>query len=126
MSATEVGSETTFLAPETIAAGRAKVVSDPTSVLETAAAWLLGILWVLPLVYAIWTAFHPPEYSTRFVLSAPWTLANFVNAWHAAGVANGGTTCEDPPGLRDNGMGKLYLAYLRDPDGNKICAIHRM
>jgi catechol 2,3-dioxygenase-like lactoylglutathione lyase family enzyme len=49
-----------------------------------------------------------------------------VDAWHAAGVANGGTTCEDPPGVRDGGMGKLYLAYLRDPDGNKLCALHRM
>ncbi len=46
-----------------------------------------------------------------------------ANAWHAAGVANGGVTCEDPPGLRE-GSG-LYLAYLRDPSGNKICALHR-
>ena len=45
------------------------------------------------------------------------------NAWHAAGVANGGTTCEDPPGVRE---GVMYLAYLRDPDGNKICALHRL
>jgi catechol 2,3-dioxygenase-like lactoylglutathione lyase family enzyme len=44
------------------------------------------------------------------------------DAWHAAGIANGGTTCEDPPGLRD---GAIYLAYLRDPDGNKLCALHR-
>ena len=49
-----------------------------------------------------------------------------ADAWHAAGVANGGTTCEDPPGVRAGGFGKLYLAYLRDPDGNKICALHRM
>lgn len=49
-----------------------------------------------------------------------------ADAWHAAGVANGGTTCEEPPGIRDGGMGKLYLAYLRDPAGNKICALHRM
>jgi catechol 2,3-dioxygenase-like lactoylglutathione lyase family enzyme len=49
-----------------------------------------------------------------------------VNAWHAAGVANGGTTIEDPPGVRESGMGKLYLAYLRDPSGNKLCALHRM
>jgi catechol 2,3-dioxygenase-like lactoylglutathione lyase family enzyme len=47
-------------------------------------------------------------------------------AWHAAGLANGGVTCEEPPGVRDGGMGKLYLAYLRDPDGNKLCALHRM
>ncbi len=44
-------------------------------------------------------------------------------AWHAAGIANGGTTCEDPPGVRE-GSG-VYLAYLRDPSGNKICALHR-
>ena len=48
-----------------------------------------------------------------------------VNAWHAAGVANGGTSIEDPPGVREGGFGKLYLAYLRDPDGNKICAMCR-
>ncbi len=47
-----------------------------------------------------------------------------ANAWHAAGVANGGVTCEDPPGERP-GSG-LYLAYLRDPSGNKICALHRL
>ena len=46
-------------------------------------------------------------------------------AFHAAGIANGGTTCEEPPGFRDGQMGRLYLAYLRDPDGNKICAVHR-
>jgi len=49
-----------------------------------------------------------------------------ADAWHAAGVANGGTTCENPPGVREGATGKLYLAYLRDPDGNKICALHRM
>ena len=47
------------------------------------------------------------------------------DAWHAAGIANGGTTCEDPPGFREGPMGKLYLAYLRDPDGNKLCALYR-
>lgn len=47
------------------------------------------------------------------------------DAFHAAGIANGGTTCEDPPGFRDGAVGKTYLAYLRDPDGNKICALHR-
>ena len=49
-----------------------------------------------------------------------------VDAWHAAGVANGGTTCEDPPGVREGSLGKMYLAYLRDPSGNKLCALHRM
>src|SRR5688500_15512605 len=52
--------------------------------LETLAAWLLAVLWVLPLLFAIWTAFHPAEFSTRFVLSAPLTLENFRNAWDAA------------------------------------------
>ena len=48
-----------------------------------------------------------------------------VDAWHAVGIAHGGTSCEEPPGVRDGSMGPLYLAYLRDPDGNKICAMHR-
>jgi len=54
---------------------------------ETAGAWVLGVLWVLPLVYAFWTAFHPGEFSTRFVLAAPLTLDNFVRAWQAAPFA---------------------------------------
>lgn len=49
-----------------------------------------------------------------------------ADAWHAAGTANGGTTCEDPPGVRESEMGNLYLAYLLDPAGNKLCALHRM
>lgn len=49
-----------------------------------------------------------------------------ADAWHAAGVANGGTAIEDAPGVRETGNGGLYLAYLRDPDGNKLCAMHRM
>ena len=52
--------------------------------------------------------------------------AEQADAWFAAGVANGGTACEDPPGVREGANGRLYLAYLRDPDGNKICALHRM
>ncbi|MGH7385767.1 MAG: carbohydrate ABC transporter permease [Candidatus Rokuibacteriota bacterium] len=55
--------------------------------LEAAGAWLLGLLWVLPLAYAVWTAFHPSEFSTRFVLTAPLTLENFANAWAAAPFA---------------------------------------
>jgi catechol 2,3-dioxygenase-like lactoylglutathione lyase family enzyme len=49
-----------------------------------------------------------------------------ADAFHAAGVANGGTSIEDPPGPREGPTGKLYLAYVRDPDGNKLCALHRM
>ena len=49
-----------------------------------------------------------------------------AEAWHKAGVANGGTSIEDPPGVRQGGAGAMYLAYLRDPDGNKLCALHRV
>jgi len=49
-----------------------------------------------------------------------------AKAWHDAGVANGGTSIEDPPGVREGGFGALYLAYLRDPSGNKLCALHRV
>ena len=52
--------------------------------------------------------------------------AEQADAWHAAGLAHGGTSCEEPPGVRDGSVGKLYLAYLRDPDGNKICALQRL
>jgi len=45
-----------------------------------------------------------------------------ADAWYAAGVASGGTACEDPPGPREGSP--YYLAYLRDPDGNKLCALH--
>lgn len=55
--------------------------------LDTIAAWVLALLWILPLAYAVWTAFHPAEYSTRFVLTAPLTLDNFRNAWAAAPFA---------------------------------------
>ena len=55
--------------------------------IESVAAWLLAALWVLPLVYAIWTAFHPPEYAARFVLDAPLSLDNFARAWVAAPFA---------------------------------------
>ena len=49
-----------------------------------------------------------------------------ADAWHAAGVAAGGKAIEDPPGVRDGATMTLYLAYLRDPDGNKLCALKRM
>lgn len=48
-----------------------------------------------------------------------------VVAFHDAGVAHGGTSIEDAPGLRENSVGSVYLSYLRDPDGNKLCAIYR-
>jgi len=48
-----------------------------------------------------------------------------VKAFHDAGVASGGKSIEDPPGWRESRTARLYLAYLRDPYGNKICALHR-
>ena len=49
-----------------------------------------------------------------------------VEAWQAAGLGHGGTAIEKPPGVRQADSGPLFLAYLRDPDGNKLCALHRM
>lgn len=50
-----------------------------------------------------------------------------VRAFHDAAVAHGGVSIEDPPGVRDNPVvGPVYLAYVRDPDGNKLCAVHRV
>lgn len=67
-------------------------------------------------------ACHGNGSTIGFTAKAP----EMADAWHAAGLANGGTECEDPPGVREGAVGKLYLAYLRDPAGNKICAVHRM
>ena len=69
-----------------------------------------------------------PEAKVHFekYLAANPTGPAAAAAWHAAGIAHGGTTCEDPPGVREGSLGKMYLAYLRDPSGNKICALHRM
>ena len=51
--------------------------------------------------------------------------AEQVHAFHDTAIAHGGVSIEDPPGLRTGGMGAMHLAYVRDPDGNKLCAIHR-
>ncbi|MBV6424977.1 MAG: hypothetical protein NAOJABEB_02791 [Steroidobacteraceae bacterium] len=53
---------------------------------------------------------HSPEQVARF---------------HDTALAHGGTSIEEPPGLRDGAVGAMYLAYVRDPDGNKLCALHR-
>ncbi|MCP4296269.1 MAG: carbohydrate ABC transporter permease, partial [Proteobacteria bacterium] len=52
--------------------------------LETIAAWVMGIIWLMPVLYAFWSAFHPAEYSTQLVLTAPITLENFYRAWEQA------------------------------------------
>lgn len=67
-------------------------------------------------------ATHGNGSTIGFAVSSP----EQAKAWHAAGVANGGKAIEDPPGVREGSAGALYLAYLRDPDGNKLCALHRM
>lgn len=61
-----------------------KLLIQATQSLSTASAWVLGLLWIFPLLYAFWAAFHPPAYVTHFSLTAPLTLANFVKAWHQA------------------------------------------
>lgn len=57
------------------------------TLLVTLGAWLLAIIWVSPLLYAVWTAFHPPAYAARFELFAPLTLDNFARVWNAAPFA---------------------------------------
>ena len=67
------------------------------------------------------TATHGNGSTIGFAFDTP----EEVDAWHQRGIAAGGTAIEDPPGPRSNAFGSLYLAYLRDPDGNKLCALHR-
>jgi sn-glycerol 3-phosphate transport system permease protein len=62
-------------------------MGEAVRALETVGAWLLAVVWILPLAYATWTAFHPREFSARFVPTAPLTLGNFVEAWNAAPFA---------------------------------------
>ncbi|MGJ7506820.1 carbohydrate ABC transporter permease [Variovorax sp. GT1P44] len=71
----------------TTAAPAQRLAFNEPTWLDTVAAWLLALLWILPLAYAVWTAFHPAEYSTRFALAAPLTLDNFRRAWEAAPFA---------------------------------------
>ncbi len=61
--------------------------TDFDRLLNTVGAWVLGIIWFLPLIYAFWTAFHPSAYAVRFELLAPLTLENFAKAWEAAPFA---------------------------------------
>ncbi len=68
---------------------------------------------------------EPATYGNGSTIGFAFDTPEEVDAWHAAGCAAGGTGCEDPPGFRENPFGKLYLAYLRDPDGNKLCGLHR-
>ena len=67
-------------------------------------------------------ACHANGGTIGFAMASP----DEAEAWHQAGVAHGGTAIENPPGIREGGFGTLYLAYLRDPDGNKLCGLHRV
>ena len=69
---------------------------------------------------------QPASHGNGSTIGFAVTSAEQANAWHAAGLANGCTACEDAPGVREGVNGSLYLAYLRDPSGNKICALMRM
>ena len=76
----------------------------------------------LPLTQPITARFDANGGTIGFSMTGP----EQADAWHKAGVENGGTSIEDPPGVRVNGPLRLYLAYLRDPDGNKLCGMFRM
>lgn len=67
-------------------------------------------------------ACHANGGTIGFAMASP----DEADAWHKAGAENGGTPIEEDPGVRSAAFGDLYLAYLRDPDGNKLCAMHRM
>lgn len=104
----------------------------------------LGALGVPPGVVDAWGRLIYSHAGGRFLITKPLdgaaaTGANggtlgfvaasteAVDTWHAAGAANGGTAVEDPPGIRQVTEGRtVYLAYLRDPAGNKLCATHRL
>ncbi|MEI6485493.1 MAG: VOC family protein [Sphingomonadales bacterium] len=87
------------------------------------------VFWMTPTgIFAISTPIdgNPACHGNGSTIGLAMASPDMADAWHAAGVANGGTACEDPPGVRAGSMGALYLAYLRDPSGNKLCALHRM
>ena len=68
---------------------------------------------------------RPATYANGSTIGFAFDSPEEVDEWQRVGVAAGGTAIEDPPGIRSNPFGQLYLAYLRDPDGNKLCAMHR-
>ena len=68
---------------------------------------------------------QPATHANGGTLGLAATSPEMADAWHKAGVENGGTTVEDPPGPRQGAAGRIYLAHLRDPDGNKICTLYR-
>ena len=87
-----------------------------------------AIFTVPPGVFGITNPINgePATHGNGFTLGFAAESPEAVDAWHKAGVEAGGTDCEDPPGIREGAGMKMYIAYLRDPAGNKICALHRM
>ncbi len=69
---------------------------------------------------------EPATFSNGGTIAFRCASAEQVHAFHDTAVANGGVSIEEPPGLRVDSLGQFYLAYVRDPDGNKLCAIHRV
>lgn len=67
---------------------------------------------------------EPASHGNGMTIGFSASTPDLIDAWHEAGIQNGGTTCEEPPGIRVSGDRQLYLGYLRDPAGNKICAAH--
>ncbi len=68
---------------------------------------------------------EPASHGNGMTIGFAAATTELADAWHAAGLENGGTDCEDAPGWREGPSRKLYLAYLRDPAGNKMCVLHR-
>jgi catechol 2,3-dioxygenase-like lactoylglutathione lyase family enzyme len=69
---------------------------------------------------------NPATYANGGTIGFAMSGPEQTDAWHKAGVDNGGRSIEEPPGIRNGASGALYLAYLRDPDGNKLCGLYRM
>lgn len=67
----------------------------------------------------------PAECANGFTIGFKCSSPDQIQQLHDVAIANGGTSSEDPPGLREGSMGPMYLCYFTDPDGHKICGIHR-
>lgn len=68
---------------------------------------------------------EPATFANGSTIGFKCSAAEQVQQFHDTAVAHGGTSIEDPPGLRDSNLGVLHVAYVRDPDGNKLCALYR-
>lgn len=68
---------------------------------------------------------EPASHGNGMTIGFAAASTTMADAWHTAGIEHGGSDCEDAPGWREGPNMKLYLAYLRDPAGNKLCALHR-